>query len=144
DGSEFRPGSGLERDADTVGRFDDSDRACACQKRVRLDGRAAEDARRERRSERRVRTGAGVRERGRIVTSATEAPTKPAKRVEHFTLAERAARGRAARAETPRSGHVLLDIATDRDPVGTLDEVRELREPDLLPIRYGRMMTSPF
>jgi uncharacterized protein (DUF2252 family) len=85
-----------------------------------------------------------VRERGRIVTTATGVTTRPAPRVQHFTSAERSARGRAARAETPRSSHVLLDVAADRDPVGTLDEVRELREPDLIPIRYGRMMTSPF
>jgi len=78
------------------------------------------------------------------MTSVADASAQAPPRVPHFTPAERAARGRAARAETPRSYHAQLDVATDRDPVGTLDEVRDLREPDLLPIRYGRMMTSPF
>jgi uncharacterized protein (DUF2252 family) len=84
-----------------------------------------------------------MRERGRhVMAVAAEAAQAP--RVEHFTPAQRGEHGRAARAKAPRTSHALLDVASGRDPVGVLDEVRELREPDLLPIRYGRMLTSPF
>ena len=64
--------------------------------------------------------------------------------VEHFTEAERAARGRAARAEVSRASHSLLGELVDRDPVGLLDEQAGSRVPELVPIRYGRMLVSPF
>src|SRR4051812_35527995 len=62
----------------------------------------------------------------------------------HFTPAERAARGKAARAEIPRAGHGAVEIDDDRDPVEILDDGTPLRVPELVPIRYGRMLTSPF
>src|SRR5215212_3719197 len=65
------------------------------------------------------------------------------KKVEHFTLAERAARGRAARAEVPRSSHAEVEPA-GRDPVALLDADSPNRAPDLVPIRYERMLVSPF
>ena len=64
--------------------------------------------------------------------------------VEHFTEAERAARGRAARAEAPRASHSILESIPDRNPVGLLDEQATSRVPELVPIRYGRMLVSPF
>jgi uncharacterized protein (DUF2252 family) len=79
-----------------------------------------------------------------VPTVATETAPEAAPAVAHFTVAERNAHGRAARAETPRSSQASLSLATDRDPVSTLDAVSAFREPDLLPIRYGRMLTSPF
>jgi uncharacterized protein (DUF2252 family) len=69
-----------------------------------------------------------------------QAPPK----VLHFTAAERAARGRAARVDTPRTSHASLEPMPDRDPVLWLDEVSALRVPELNPIRYGRMLASPF
>jgi uncharacterized protein (DUF2252 family) len=71
-------------------------------------------------------------------------PTTPAPKVLHFTPEERVARGRAARAEAPRTSHGALDLADDRDPVGLIDADRAQRVPDLVPIRYGRMLVSPF
>jgi uncharacterized protein (DUF2252 family) len=66
-------------------------------------------------------------------------------RVEHFTAAERAARGRAARAEVPRSSHAGWEPAPGRrDPVDVLEEQARTRVPELVPIRYGRMLVSPF
>jgi uncharacterized protein (DUF2252 family) len=65
-------------------------------------------------------------------------------KVLHFTAAERASRGRAARADTPRSSHAVLEPGLDRAPVRWLDEVSALRVPELNPIRYGRMLVSPF
>src|SRR5215217_276369 len=66
-------------------------------------------------------------------------------RVEHFTPAERAARGKAARAEVPRSSHAGWEPASGRgDPVDVLEEQAQTRVPELVPIRYGRMLVSPF
>src|SRR3954471_24802779 len=66
-------------------------------------------------------------------------------RVEHFTAAERAARGRAARALVPRSSHAGWEPAPGRrDPVAVLAEQAQTRVPELVPIRYGRMLVSPF
>ena len=64
--------------------------------------------------------------------------------VEHFTETERAARGRAARAEVPRTSHANLESIPDRDPVGVLEEQATSRVPELVPIRYGRMLVSAF
>jgi uncharacterized protein (DUF2252 family) len=68
----------------------------------------------------------------------------PAKRVAHFTAAERAARGKAARAEVPRSTQAEIEFPQDRDPVALLEQQAASRVPELVPIRYGRMLTSPF
>lgn len=73
-----------------------------------------------------------------------EVAVAPAPAVLHFTPAERAARGRAARAEAPRTSHATLDPASGRDPVAVLDADTPSRIPELVPIRYGRMLTSPF
>jgi uncharacterized protein (DUF2252 family) len=62
----------------------------------------------------------------------------------HFTSDERAARGRAARAECPRSSHAGFELTDGRDPVAILEEQAPSRVPDLVPLRYGRMLVSPF
>jgi uncharacterized protein (DUF2252 family) len=62
-----------------------------------------------------------------------------------MTPDERAARGKAARAEVPRESHAIFDPPGDRpDPVSLLEEQSADRVPDLVPVRYGRMMASPF
>jgi uncharacterized protein (DUF2252 family) len=59
--------------------------------------------------------------------------------------AERAARGKAARAAVPRQSHAAFDPPAGRpDPVGLLEEQAKTRLPHLVPVRYGRMMASPF
>src|SRR5947208_2864742 len=68
----------------------------------------------------------------------------PAPAVPHFTPSERAARGRSARAECPRSSHADFEIADDRDPVAILEGQATSRVPELVPVRYGRMLVSPF
>ena len=79
-----------------------------------------------------------------IPTESTAA-TAPASKVEHFTPAERAARGKAARAEVPRRVHGEWEPPPHRpDPVDLLEEQAETRVPELVPIRYGRMLVSPF
>ena len=74
------------------------------------------------------------------------APKRPsATRVEHFTPDERAARGKATRAEVPRTSHGEWEPALHRpDPVELLEEQAQTRVPELVPIRYGRMLVSPF
>ncbi len=76
--------------------------------------------------------------------AAATAPTPPPK-VEHFSPAERAARGKAARAEVPRTSHADWEPSSVRpDPVAILEAQAVTREPALVPIRYGRMLVSPF
>src|SRR6187455_929657 len=66
-------------------------------------------------------------------------------RVEHFTPDERAARGKATRAEVSRASHGGWEPALHRpDPVELLEEQAQTRVPELVPIRYGRMLVSPF
>src|SRR6202046_4138048 len=63
----------------------------------------------------------------------------------HLTVEERVARGRTARQEAPRSSHGRWEPAPDRpDPIALLEEQAESRVPELVPIRYGRMLVSPF
>jgi len=58
---------------------------------------------------------------------------------------ERAERGRAARKATPRRAHGEWEPAPDRaDPVAILEEQALTRLSDLVPIRYARMLVSPF
>jgi uncharacterized protein (DUF2252 family) len=72
-------------------------------------------------------------------------PSRSARKVEHFTPAERAARGKATRAEVPRSSHAAWEPPPHRpDPVELLEEQAGTRAPELVPIRYGRMLVSPF
>jgi len=69
--------------------------------------------------------------------------TKPQK-VVHLSREERAAKGKAARAAMPLTAMADLQPVADRDPVALLEEQAAARVPDLVPIRYGRMLTSPF
>jgi len=57
---------------------------------------------------------------------------------------DRAASGRAARARAPLEAHAEFRPAAARDPVGLLLRQAETRVPELVPIRYGRMLVSPF
>ena len=70
---------------------------------------------------------------------------KPAAAVPHLSVAERVARGKAARKEVPRAGHALFEpLSTRADPVELLERQAKTRVPELVPIRYGRMLVSPF
>lgn len=63
----------------------------------------------------------------------------------YATAQERAARGRAARTRVPRSGHAEFTPAPDRPgPVAVIERQSASRLPELVPIRYGRMLESPF
>jgi uncharacterized protein (DUF2252 family) len=63
----------------------------------------------------------------------------------HPSLEERRAQGKEARARTPRSGWAGWSAASDRpDAVAVIEAQNATREPDLVPVRHGRMMASPF
>src|SRR5689334_22006314 len=65
--------------------------------------------------------------------------------ITHLTLTERAAIGRTARLKTPRESHAIWEAPADRpDPIALLEEQARSRVADLVPIRYGRMLASPF
>ncbi len=62
-----------------------------------------------------------------------------------MTPAQRMAEGKALRREAPRSSHAQWQPAAKRkDPVAQLQEQAQSRVPELVPIRYGRMLRSPF
>jgi uncharacterized protein (DUF2252 family) len=66
-------------------------------------------------------------------------------KVAHPSLDERQAKGRQASDQTPPSSHSGWHPAADRpDPVALLEEQDLTREQDLVPVRHGRMMVSPF
>jgi uncharacterized protein (DUF2252 family) len=73
------------------------------------------------------------------------ATTTTPSHVTHQTVAERVERGKAARREVPRSSHATFDPGSNRpDPVDLLEAQASTRVPELVPIRYGRMLVSPF
>ena len=66
-------------------------------------------------------------------------------KIAHRSVGERRARGREARDRTPLSSHTGWAPAADRpDPITLLEEQDVTREPDLVPVRHGRMLVSPF
>src|SRR5258706_4928609 len=68
-------------------------------------------------------------------------PTEPGRR----TLSERSAVGRSLRERVPRSSHAAWSPAADRpDPIGLLEEQDRSRLAQFVPLRYGRMIASPF
>src|SRR5262245_56989930 len=61
------------------------------------------------------------------------------------TPAERAAKGRQLRTEVPRGSHANFETSEARpDPIDMLASQSADRLADLIPIRYGRMLASPF
>ena len=58
--------------------------------------------------------------------------------------AESVAAGKAARARVPLESQREFDPAPSRDPVGLLLEQAKSRIPELVPVRHGRMLVSPF
>jgi uncharacterized protein (DUF2252 family) len=67
------------------------------------------------------------------------------RKVAHPSVDERWARGEVARGRVPLAGHAGWRPVVGRaDPVGLLEEQNLSREPDLVPVRHGRMVVSPF
>src|SRR5689334_20423306 len=80
----------------------------------------------------------------------TELPWRPARGqlevgLGRMTSAECVARGQAARTAVPRQNHAVYDPPAGRpDPVALLEQQASSRLPELVPIRYGRMLVSPW
>jgi uncharacterized protein (DUF2252 family) len=72
------------------------------------------------------------------------ASARPAPKVVHLTEAERSALGRSAREQAPRTSHATFETSPDRDAVAIVDADSASRVPELVPIRYGRMLVSAF
>jgi uncharacterized protein (DUF2252 family) len=72
--------------------------------------------------------------------STTQPPAKT-----YVPRAERLAQGKSLRQQVPRSAHAQWQPAQDRpDPVALLESACHGRVAELIPIRYGRMLPSPF
>jgi uncharacterized protein (DUF2252 family) len=63
---------------------------------------------------------------------------------EHYPHKQLVERGKAARKRTPRSQQANLELKDRPDPVALLEEQARSRISELIPIRYGRMLVSPF
>jgi len=61
-----------------------------------------------------------------------------------MTREQSIADGKAARARAPRESQRDFDPPASRDPVGLLLGQAESRIPELVPVRHGRMLLSPF
>jgi uncharacterized protein (DUF2252 family) len=71
--------------------------------------------------------------------------TVAARRVPHPSVEEQTKQGKEARKRVPPSSHSGWKPAADRpDPIALLEAQDATREPDLVPVRHGRMMVSPF
>src|SRR5213596_2912382 len=80
-----------------------------------------------------------------VKAAAPKAAAPRTRRIRHLSLDERLDKGRTARDRTPPSSHAGWTPAADRpDPVGLLEAQDRTREADLVPVRHGRMMGSPF
>jgi len=67
------------------------------------------------------------------------------RKIAHPSVDDRKAKGLEARDEAPLSSHTKWRPTADRpDPVALLEGQDATREPDLVPVRHGRMMVSPF
>ena len=76
----------------------------------------------------------GARASGRVQTAA----------VEHLSRADREARGKDAREVAPLEANAEFSPGPGRDPVGLLLGQAASRVPELVPVRHGRMLVSPF
>src|SRR4051812_44979280 len=88
----------------------------------------------------------------KTAVKSTKRP-KPAKSKKHHrgmldvpkAVETRMAEGRAEREAVPLEAHAEWAATAGRaDPVGILEEQNTTRVPDLVPIRHGRMIVSPF
>ena len=88
--------------------------------------------------------GGAVRKSRASSTGASARGPARAAPVEHLSRADRVARGKDARAVAPLESHAEFSPRAGRDPVGLLLGQAASRVPELVPIRHGRMLVSPF
>src|SRR5262245_6494371 len=86
----------------------------------------------------------GDAERKRVIVVQTTDQVPNSAEAPHASAEQRTAMGKAARATTPLAAHAEFRSADSRDPIGLLLRQAETRVPELVPIRHGRMLVSPF
>src|SRR6202451_4442362 len=80
-----------------------------------------------------------------VTSGSRKAASSGGTRGTNLSVAERGARGKAARSGAPRPSHAAFEPLSSRpDPLELLERQASTRLPDLVPIRYGRMLVSPF
>jgi uncharacterized protein (DUF2252 family) len=90
--------------------------------------------------------GAGAgQDAGRGARGSSTRARRSTRVVAHLSRAEREALGKTARSQVPRRSHAAYEPSVTRpDPIALLEGQAASRVPELVPIRYGRMLTSPF
>src|SRR5215831_2407220 len=77
--------------------------------------------------------------------TSTDSPARPATHPPTMTPADRRAHGKRLRDTVRRDAHTGWRPTQDRpDPIGILQAADATRQQDLVPLRYGRMLQSPF
>src|SRR6516165_10926591 len=77
--------------------------------------------------------------------TSTASTTQHAPHASVLTPARRKASGKSLRNAAPRDQHAGWRAPADRaDPIGILRAADATRQQDLVPLRYGRMLQSPF
>jgi uncharacterized protein (DUF2252 family) len=77
--------------------------------------------------------------------TSTFTAAQPAAHLSAVVPAERKAAGKRRRENVARNEHAAWRARPDRaDPIGILRAADATRQPDLVPLRYGRMLQSPF
>jgi hypothetical protein len=90
-------------------------------------------------------TGADAQPEARPSPTMTDADAQPEARPSPLTPADRRAAGKRLRDLVPRDAHADWRAHAGRaDPIGILHAADANRQPDLVPLRYGRMLQSPF
>ncbi len=65
--------------------------------------------------------------------------------IDHLSDEDSKTKGKVARAKVPRSSQAVFEPGPERtDPLALLEDQAKTRVPELVPIRYGRMLVSPF
>jgi uncharacterized protein (DUF2252 family) len=82
--------------------------------------------------------------RSQVTRKRRSTPRKDVAEPQDLSPEERAAAGKAARAQAPLQAHAEFQPKESRDPVALLLSQAKTRVPDLVPIRHGRMLVSPF
>jgi uncharacterized protein (DUF2252 family) len=81
---------------------------------------------------------------GRSGGRASGRGSRQSRTVEHLSRADRVAKGKDARAVAPLESNAEFSPGPRRDPVGLLLGQAASRVPELVPVRHGRMLVSPF
>jgi hypothetical protein len=77
--------------------------------------------------------------------TVTIADAQPEPHPSSITPEGRKAHGKRLRDTAPRDAHAVWRTHAERaDPIGILRAADAARQPDLVPLRYGRMLQSPF